>query len=337
MIAVLLLSIIGLSSAVWLYRQPEQRTRERLILYGNIDIRQVNLSFHDPEHIQQIQVQEGVHVKQGQLLAIQDLARFQYAIDRAEALTEVQRQVLNRLLNGSRPEEIAKARADVKAAQAEVVFAQKEYERMKKLTQKQLAPVESVDRARSEWASAMEKMKALTELQSLAVIGPRQEDIEEARERLKVEQTALKLARKVWQDAHLYAPNDGVIEDRLLEPGDMASSDTPVFTLALTDPVWARVYVSEKDLGKLSQGMTARISTDSFPDATYRGWIGYISPTAEFTPKTVETPELRTSLVYQVRIFACNPKNQLRLGMPVTVGIDLNQSGVSEVQACQTP
>ena len=332
-IAVLLLIVIGVL-AVWFYRQSDERILDRLILYGNIDIRQVNLSFHDLEHIKQILVQEGERVKQGQLLAIQDMERFQYAIDSAEARLSAQQQVLNRLINGSRPEEIAKARADVKGAKAEVVFAQKELERMRLLTQKKLAPIESADRARSELDSAREKLKALTELQTLAVIGPRQEDIEEARFRLKAEQTALKLAQKVWRDAHLYAPHDGVIEDRMLELGDMAGAETPVFTLALTDPVWARVYVSEKDLGKLSHGMTARISSDSFPGTTYRGWIGYISPTAEFTPKTVETTELRTSLVYQVRVYACNPEDQLRLGMPVTVGIDLKQSDDSKVQAC---
>nr|WP_305910312.1 efflux RND transporter periplasmic adaptor subunit [Methylomarinum sp. Ch1-1]MDP4523002.1 efflux RND transporter periplasmic adaptor subunit [Methylomarinum sp. Ch1-1] len=138
----------------------------------------------------------------------------------------------------------------------------------------------------------------------------------------------------MWQDAHLYAPDDGVIQNRMLEPGDMADAQTPVFTLALTDPVWARVYASETDLGKLRPGMVAEIRSDSFPDQAYQGWVGYISPTAEFTPKAVETVELRTSLVYQVRVYACNPKHQLRLGMPVTVSIKLIQPDVTGRQHC---
>jgi HlyD family secretion protein len=131
------------------------------------------------------------------------------------------------------------------------------------------------------------------------------------------------LAKKVWQDGHLYAPSDGIIQDRILEPGDMANSQSPIYTLALVNPVWARVYVSEQDLGKIHQGMRAQIYSDSYPDKSYSGWVGYISPTAEFTPKAVETVELRTSLVYQVRVFACNAQNELRLGMPITVSIDL--------------
>ncbi len=335
-IAVSLL-VIGGVIAAWFLQRPEEHHRNSLILYGNIDIRQVDLSFHDPEYIEQILVEEGARVKQGQLLAVQNLERFQYAIDGAEARLAAQQQVLTRLINGSRPEEIAKAKADVRAAEAEIVFAKKELDRMQSLAKKKLEPIKAADRARAELDSSRERLKALIELQNLAIIGPRQEDIEKARADLKVEQSALKLAQKVWQEGHLYAPRNGIIQDRMLEPGDMASAETPVLTLALTDPVWARVYVSEPDLSKLRYGMIAQISTDSFPDKQYWGWVGYISPTAEFTPKTVETTELRTSLVYQVRVYACNPQDQLRLGMPVTVRIALDQSEISDQPTCLTP
>jgi HlyD family secretion protein len=113
-----------------------------------------------------------------------------------------------------------------------------------------------------------------------------------------------------------------VIEDRILEPGDMASPATPVFTIALPSPLWVRAYVPEAELGRLRPGMTASVSTDSFPGTRYRGWIGYISPTAEFTPRTIESPELRTALVYRIRVYVCDPRGQLRLGMPATVRID---------------
>jgi HlyD family secretion protein len=102
----------------------------------------------------------------------------------------------------------------------------------------------------------------------------------------------------------------------------MASPDRPVVTLALTDPKWVRAYVPEPDLGRIKLGMTAKIMSDSFPDQTFDGWIGFISPVAEFTPKTVETEDLRTKLVYEVRVFVYDSKDLLRLGMPVTVIVD---------------
>jgi HlyD family secretion protein len=68
------------------------------------------------------------------------------------------------------------------------------------------------------------------------------------------------------------------------------------------------------------------LRTDTYPDKIYRGWVGFISSTAEFTPKTVETTELRTKLVYRTRVFACDPGHELRLGMPVTVILDTAQA-----------
>ena len=126
-------------------------------------------------------------------------------------------------------------------------------------------------------------------------------------------------------DTRLSAPEPAVVQNRILEPGDMASPQTPVFTLALDHPVWVRAYVSEPDLGKIAPGMRAEVRTDSFPSKTYRAWIGFISPTAEFTPKQVETTELRSKLVYRLRVYVCNPQNELRLGMPADVLIPLHQ------------
>jgi HlyD family secretion protein len=329
------LVIAGIAYAVWYFTTSQETDQTRLTLYGNIDIRQVELNFHDPEHIAEMYVKEGDRVNKGQLLAIQDLQRYQYAVESAEAKVEAQRQVVVRLVTGTRPEEIRKARADVNATQAAVVFTKKELDRMLSLVKRKLTSQESADRARSEYVAAMEKLHALKEQLELAVIGPRKEDIAEAKALLKANESALKLAKKIFEDGHLYAPALGIIQDRILEPGDMADSRTPVYTLALVNPVWARVYVPESQLGQLKQGMTAQIITDSYPEKQYEGWVGFISPTAEFTPKTVETPELRTHLVYQVRVFACNPQNELRLGMPVSVNLDLiSQPGQSAKPTC---
>ena len=127
-----------------------------------------------------------------------------------------------------------------------------------------------------------------------------------------------------------------MIQSRLLEVGDMADANRPVFTLALTDPKWVRAYVPEPDLGLINLGMKAKILSDSFPDHTFEGWIGFISPVAEFTPKTVETTDLRTKLVYEVRVYVHDPKDQLRLGMPVTVTVDRTASEASSRQGDAT-
>ena len=146
-----------------------------------------------------------------------------------------------------------------------------------------------------------------------------------AKATLQAYEAQLDLARRDLTDADLVAPADGVIEDRILEPGDMASPQKPVLTLALDDPLWIRVYVAETDLPRIRPGMKAWVTTDGFPGRRYEGWVGFISPTAEFTPKSVETLEVRTKLVYQVRVVVHNPQGELRLGMPAVVTLPLDQ------------
>jgi HlyD family secretion protein len=296
-----------------------------LLLYGNVDIRQVQLAFNGNERIADMLVQEGDKVKKGQLLATLDTLRLSHEVAQAAAQVKAQGEVLAALVAGTRPEDIRKARADVEAADAEKKNAEVVFRRKSMLAEKDLISKQERDDAKAAADYAQAQLKAAGETLALAVAGPRKEDIAAARETLKAYEASLSVAKRNLEYASLYAPSDGVIQTRILEPGDMASPQTPAFTLALTDPVWVRAYIPEPDMGKIRPGMAARVTTDSYPGKHYRAWIGFISPTAEFTPKSVETREVRTSLVYQVRVYVCNPDNELRMGMPAAVIIPLNQ------------
>jgi HlyD family secretion protein len=271
-------------------------------------------------------VQEGDSVKQGQLLAQLDTARLAARVAQAAAQVAAEYQVVARLEAGSRPEEINQARADLELAQAGQRETQRSLRRVQELARQKLAPPQQVDDAVAAADSASARVKAAQAALELALVGPRKEDIAAAKATLQAEEAQLALARRELEEASLYAPSAGVIRNRISEPGEMASPQQPVFTLALSNPVWVRAFIDEVDLGKIHLGMVAQVSTDSFPGKTYPGWIGYLSPTAEFTPKSVQTTEIRTSLVYQVRVYVCNPQNELRLGMPATVTIDLAQA-----------
>jgi HlyD family secretion protein len=297
-----------------------------LVLYGNIDIRQVELAFNGNERISLMSAEEGTRVEKGQLLATLETDRLTHEVAHAEAQVRAQREVVARYQSGSRPEEIRKARADVKAAEAEAVNAETNYNRFKYLSEKGSVSLQQRDNAQTTADSSRQKLQAVKEILDLTVKGPRKEDIAVAKATLKAYEAALALAQKKLTDTNLYAPSAGVIRNRIMEPGDMASPQKPVYTLALTDPVWVRTYIPETDLGKIKIGMSAQVSTDSYPDKHYKGWVGFISPTAEFTPKSVETREVRTKLVYQARVYVCNPQNELRLGMPSTVTLSLNQT-----------
>lgn len=329
-----LLVLSGIAGFVaWLILDRRGGEASELVLYGNVDIRQVALAFDSNEHIATMLVREGDRVKAGQLLASLHKQRLQEIVARASAQVDAERQIVARLEAGSRPEEISKARADVEAATVVAHDAQRTYERQRALLGQKLIAQQTVDDAKAAAETAQARLKAAQETLNLVLAGPRKEDIAAARATLKANEAELAFARQQLADTDLYAPTDGVIQNRILEPGDMVSPQTPVFTLALTDPVWVRAYIAEPELGKIRLGMRAQVTTDSYPGQRYRAWIGFISPSAEFTPKSVETTDVRTSLVYQVRVYVCNPQNQLRLGMPATVTIPLKQDSEGEIGA----
>ena len=329
-LAALVLGGVAFAQVQWrLWPWTTQPPSDLLMLYGNVDIRDVEVAFNESDRITTMLVKEGDHVTKGQLLAVLDERRLKAALARAEAQTAAQKQVLERLLNGTRPEDIRKARADVDLAKAEVENARRTKARREALVTKKAASKQEVDDAQGAFDEAEARQAASQAALDLAVAGPRKEDIAEARATLEAFTAQLELAKVELADASLHAPANGVIQERLLEPGDMASPQKPVFTLALTDPVWVRAYVAEPDVGKLKLGMAALVQTDSFPGKNYEAWVGFISPTAEFTPKSVEVLELRTRLVYQARVFVKNPADELRLGMPATVRIDPREPGAS--------
>jgi HlyD family secretion protein len=347
-LAIVLAALLAIAAFfVWRWVLPKRNQADSLRLYGNIDIRQVQLSFNDSDRIATMLVDEGSLVHQGQLLAQLTQQRYSDAAAQSQARMEAQRQVVTRLLAGSRPEEIAEARAEVAAARADTAAAKANlanaellYHRRETLARQQYVSLQLRDDAERSWLAAKAALDASRQVLAtkeqalrLALIGPRKEDIAAAEATLRADAAALALAKKELVDTQLYSPADGVIQNRILEPGDMASPQAAVFTLALDNPVWARVYLPEPELGKVATGMRAWVESDSFPGYRFKGWVGFISPVAEFTPKNVETTQLRSQLVYRVRVYACNPDHQLRLGMPVTVVVPLAGNAPQPIDA----
>jgi HlyD family secretion protein len=320
-IAILVLAAAGMTAWWLLGHQPP---RHELVLYGDVDLRQVELAFNDSERIASVFVQEGDRVHRGEILARLDTSRLEPEAAEAEATAAAQRAVVARLHHGSRPQEVAEARANAASARADAINALGQYQRQKTLAANAIVSQQDLENARAALDVAKAKLDVAQKALDLAIAGPRQEDIAQAEAQLQADEAQAGFMRQQLADAQLVAPTDAVVRARLMEPGEMASPQKPVFSLAVIDPKWIRAYVAEADLGKLRMGMPASIAIDSFPDQRFHGWVGFVSPVAEFTPKNVETEELRTSLVYEVRIFAKDPSNQLHLGSPATVYVATN-------------
>ncbi len=344
-LAIVILLVAGFFT--WRHMRQKRTAADSITLYGNVDIRQVQLAFNNSERIDKLLVDEGGVVHAGQLIGQLVQQRFSDTVARDQAIVAAQQQVVARLRAGSRPEEVAEARADVAAARANVAAAQANvqnaellYRRQKTLAKQQYVSLQIRDDAeraflaqQADLAAKQQALAAKQQVLQLAVIVPRKEDIAAAEATLQADRAAVALAQKQLADTQLYAPSDGVIQNRILEPGDMAAPQTPVFTLALDNPLWVRAYLPEPQMGKVALGMRAWIESDSFPGQRFPGWIGFISHVSEFTPKNVETTELRSQLVYRVRVYACNPDHRLRLGMPATVVIPLSNNPAHGIDA----
>jgi HlyD family secretion protein len=323
--------VIAAAAGFWWYGNRGGAPTE-LTLYGNVDLRQVDLAFNGSERIAAVDVQEGDRVHKGEVLARLDTSRLEPQVAQAEAQVAAQRAVVERLHNGSRPEEIEQARANLEQARADAANARAQYQRKSDLVAKNAGTQMDFDNAKAALDMAEARVKLNQSTLDLTLAGPRKEDIAQAEAQLRGNEAQLAFLRRQLADAQLVAPVDGVVRSRLMEPGDMASPQRPVFSLALTDPKWVRAYAREVDLGKVHPGTKATVSVDSFPGRDFPGWIGFISPVAEFTPKDVQTPELRTSLVYEVRVFVNDPSDDLRLGMPATVHLALTPPPASPAQ-----
>lgn len=325
-LAILVLALIA--GGIYWFRQ-HHATRTELVLYGNVDLRQVELPFNNSERVAAVLAQEGDRVHRGEVLARLDVSRLEPQLAQAQAAAAAQQQAVARLHNGSRPEEIAQARANVALAEADAGQARAKLERLQTLAASsggRAVSRQDLDDAKAAAEVADARLLVNRKALDLAVAGPRREDIAEAEARLNVQLAQLALLRQQMADAELKAPLDAVVRSRLIEPGEMASPQKSAFTLAITDPKWVRAYIGEADLALVKPGMPAAIMVDAFAERRFEGWVGFISPVAEFTPKSVQTEELRSSLVYEIRVFVKDPDDALRLGMPATVHLPLGAS-----------
>ena len=312
------LAIVGI--AWWLAHR--HAASNEIVLYGNVDLREVDLAFNDSQRVASVLVHEGDRVRKGQILARLDTSRLEPQLAQARAQAAAQRAVVDRLHHGSRPEEVAQARANLMLAQADARQAHDNHRRLDAVfssSSGRAVSRQELDDARAQADVADAKVAVNRKALQLALIGPRKEDIAQAEAMLDGEEAQVALLKQELADAELRAPLDAVVRSRIAEPGDMASPQKTALTLAITDPKWVRAYVSETDLGRVRPGMPATVQVDSFAGRRFEGWVGFISPVAEFTPKTVQTPELRSSLVYEIRVFVKDPGDVLRLGMPATV------------------
>ena len=289
------------------------------VLSGNVEIRQAALAFRQSGRIAELLVDEGHAVKKGAVLARLDRDVLQASLAKAAAEAARQDADLRRMHAGFRTEEVAQAESERRAALAQEENAEIQLHRVQAMRSSNAISQKELDNAQAAARTARANLASASDMLDLKKHGYRQEEIDAQEAATAAAKASRDLAAIALDDAELKAPSDGVILTRAAEAGSVVAAGQTVLTLTLTDPVWLRVYAPEPILGHLKPGQACQVFTDSAPEKALSGRIGFISPSAEFTPKTVETEEVRTSLVYRIRVLAEDPDGILRQGMPVRV------------------
>ncbi|WP_300088363.1 secretion protein HlyD [uncultured Nitrosomonas sp.] len=321
-ILITIVILFAAGGAVFAWMQRNDQDERLLYLYGNVDIREVQLAFRQPGRVAQMLFDEGDTVAAGTRLATLDDQPYQEALAAAKASVQVAQAELAKMRRGLRPQEIIQAQEALNQAQAVARRAERDHARLSRLLPSKASSQQDVDNARAARDQAAAGVKAAKAALSQAREGFRKEDIAAAEAQLTAAMAARDQAATALADTELFAPSDGTVIVRIREPGSMVVSQSAVYNLSLDKPVYVRAYIGETVLGRIAPGTPVRVRSDS-SRKIYHGQIGFISPRAEFTPKTVETTELRTDLVYRLRIVVSDADAALRQGMPVTIEVDI--------------
>lgn len=318
-----------------LTRKPAPQTQ--IVLSGNIEAHESLVGFKVPGRIVELPVEEGQQVAEGALLARLEDADMLQRVRVDEANVGVRKSNLALTIAGTREQEVKALQQNVLDAQAELQQRKLDAERAQNLFAKDEVSAQDRDLAVTAVKRAQATYQAAQERYNEAVEGSRKEDIAIARANLKQAEANLGLSRVDLSYAVLRAPTSGVITVRQAELGEVVSPGTPVVTLADLDHVWLRAYIAETDLGRIRFGQSATITTDSYPGKQYHGRISFISSSAEFTPKSVQTYKERVTLVYRIKIDIDNPNHELKPGMPADAHIDLGPAQTTNFGSSPAP
>lgn len=312
-----LTAILALSGCNWPW--GDEAETSAITLSGTVDAREVDLSFQAGGRIKQLNTDEGRKVQANQVVAELDARDYELALDRARAQAASAGKALAALKAGSRKQDIHAAEAALAEAEAGLHLANLETGRITTLVSKRFATQEQLDTVKAQADVAAAKAETARQQLSLLREGPRKEDIERAAADQTAAQAAVKTAEQQLSYVNLLSNVTGVVSVRLAEAGQVVAAGQPVFRIAELDRPWIRAYLSETDLPRVKLGQPAEVRVDGLPDKVFSGRLSFISPAAEFTPKTVETRALRVDLVYRVKVDVDNAQGQLKIGMPADV------------------
>lgn len=313
----LFLILVLAGGLAFFFFMKDQGDRDSSIkVSGNIEATEVDVGFKLSGRIVQIYVQEGDWVEKGKVIARLDDEDLRQRVELARATLKASQARLEKLLAGSRPEEIREAEANLQQAQFDFENKRTQYERMKTLFDGRVIPRETLDNAETRYRIAKAALEGASEFYKKVKEGPRKEDIEDGRAQVEQARASLKLAETQLGYTVLQSPITGIVLVKSAEKGEVVNPGTSVLTIADITNVWLKAYLPETELSRVTWGQEVIVTTDRQPPKSFKGKISFISSQSEFTPKQIQTEKERVTLVYRIKVDIPNPDRELKPGMP---------------------
>lgn len=289
---------------------------------GTIEATEVHIAFRMPGILARRPIDEGDTVAAGDVIAVLDSREAEARLREAEAAGRVAEAALNELERGFRSEEVAQAEAALREAAVQMRNLAEQAERSEVLFADGGLSREQRDRDRAAAAAARARHEAARERLRLLQHGHRIEQVEAARARLDQARAAADILRVNLEDMSARSPIAGVVTRTHAEVGETLGAGRPVAAVADLARPRLRVYITERQIGRVALGAPATVSVDAFPERGFSGRVSFVAAQAEFTPKNVQTLEERVKLVFAVDIELDNPEGIFKPGMPADVVIE---------------
>jgi HlyD family secretion protein len=319
--ALLILLLLLAAGSYWTYLKYFPAASTAIQATGTIEATTVDLDVKTAGTITSLTCQEGSEVKQGQLLA--ELTRSDLVAQQAiDALAvQVAQTKLNDLLSGAREQEIMVADANLNIAQINLDQARLDLSRIDALFQGGAVSQQALDQAQATVALKQTQLGSAQAALGLLQAGSRGAQISGAAAAVRQSQAVLQGAENMLADMKLYSPIDGTVLSRNYEPGEYVAAGIPLATIADLNRLWIKVYIPTDDLPAVKLGQSVHFTVSGDP-TQYTGTVSIIASQGEFTPKTIQTKQERTNVVFAVKISVSNEDKVLKPGMPADVVFD---------------
>jgi HlyD family secretion protein len=304
----------------------KEKQRENIITAsGTIEATEIYLRTEANGQIVRFELEEGDRIDKGDIICQQDHQKLDHQLTLAEAQIEEIKARLRLLRKGAREEEIERAKASLDAAMSTMAEAEREFRRIEQLVAEKARPSAMLERAETSLELSRRKYDIAQKEYEIVKLGSRKEQIEAAEAQLKQAIAQMNLIKSQIEDAAILSPIEGVLTEKIAEEGEFLPAGSLVAKITNLNDIWMKIYLSEKDFGKVRLHDNVKISIDSFPGKKFDAHITYLSPEAEFTPKNIQTKEERVKLVFAVKVTIDNPQGYLKPGLPADAEIILSQ------------